>query len=156
MMQRGEPSKIVQDPEAMALELWAQIEVLTDQLKRLADGIETARNAGQLFNHLRQIMKTFEEELNRLAETVAGVTEVVPAVVATIGDLANKFKANANDPTRVAELADKLFAAKTQLAEAIVAGTPSAPPIVEEPATPATPTDAPTPADPAAAPTDGG
>jgi hypothetical protein len=126
-MPAREITKTAQSAEAFALELWAQIEVLNATLTKLADGIATARAAGQMFQQMEKLMNQFEQELDRLAKSVEGITGVVPSVVATLGDLAGKFKANATDPSRVSELADKLDAAKVSLANAIVSSTEAAP-----------------------------
>lgn len=121
-----ELTKVVQSDEAMRLELLASLDILNHHAGQLAAGIQAARQAGAIFATLETAMATFAQELDRLAKSVAGITGVVPSVVATIGDLAGKFKANANDPARIGQLADELDAAKVNLATAIVTGSASA------------------------------
>lgn len=125
-MPAREITKIVQDDQAFRLEVWAQVEVLTAHLRALSDGIQAARAAGAMFATMEKLMATFQEELERLGKAVEGITAVVPATIALIGDLAGKFKANANDPSRVTELANKLDEAKVALATAVASGTVAA------------------------------
>lgn len=130
---------LVQSDTSMRLELLARVDVLNHHLGKLAEGIQTARTAGAIFQTLEKLMSTFKEELDNLAGKVAEIKAVVPAVVATIGEMAGKFKANAEDPARVRALADELEASKVALAGAIAAGTAAegeAPPATDPTPTP--------------------
>ena len=71
-------------------------------------------------------MSALDDALNALETQVQSNTDAESSAVALLQQLATLIQSNANDPTKVTELATKLKASADALGAAIIANTPSA------------------------------
>lgn len=92
-----------------------------------------------LLHHIFKEIRKMSTALDSLAAQVAANTSVEESAVALIKGLADELAAAGTDPAALAALQTKLNASASDLAAAITANTPSAPPVSGVAATPATP-----------------
>ena len=71
------------------------------------------------------------EALDRLTASVAQATTVAESAVTLIGTIAAEIRDNVDDSDALNDLADKLDAETADLAAAVSANTPAAPPVSE-------------------------
>lgn len=92
-----------------------------------------------VLTQLERLIQLEEQEmsdLTQITDEVAENTSAVESAVTLLSTLAEEIRSNASDPMALAALADQLDANNRTLADAVLANTPSAPPVEEPPVEP--------------------
>mgnify|MGYP001604593384 CR=1 FL=1 len=74
-------------------------------------------------------VKSMSAELDRVKASVTALTTVITSAETLLGQLAELVRANATNPVELNKIADELDARKGELAAAVAANTPTAPPV---------------------------
>jgi peptidoglycan hydrolase CwlO-like protein len=92
----------------------------------------------EMLEHLHRHLLRIDERTNnmsaatdRLTASVAALTSAEKSAVALLGQLAQLIRDNAEDPAALNKIADDIDADTTEIAAAVVANTPAAPPAPE-------------------------
>lgn len=82
----------------------------------------------ELVTQLLKGQTAMSAELDRLTTEVAETKTVTQSAIVLLGQLSDLIRQNANDPTALNALADQLDSNQADLANAVAANTPAAPP----------------------------
>jgi len=101
----------------------SRIEEVLTELKSQSKNLEA------FFNHLTKQEKLLMTDLTALTDAVTQDTDVVNSAITLITGLAAEIQAAGTDPVALQSIVDQLNTNNTQLAAAVTANTPAAPPV---------------------------
>jgi hypothetical protein len=109
----------------------------------------------QILQELKNMANAFDTAVENLTATVQQTTDLEASAITLINGIAGQMKQNANDPTKINALADKLKSVNEALANAVTANTPAGAPAGDATSSTSSPASSGATSDPAAGATTG-